>query len=164
MSAVGVMATMPLLHDVSHAFVPALFCLCIGTSSVFTGLNVLKMRAAKQLERCIRFPALYGGAVDLDDLLKRVLYPKIKGQRGGGFVWSDVERTQIDVLAGNIKPKRSKPMKKLKQFTKLFNLRHRRRNSKSSNKQVKNEYVLSPKMDVEEEAEEKRNDHIEMDE
>merc|ERR1712129_325653 len=88
--------------------------------------------------------------IDLDDLLKRVLYPKIKGQRGGGFVWSDVERTQIDVLAGNIKPKRSKPMKKLKQFTKLFNLRHRRRNSK-----VKNEYVLSPqtspKMDVEEE-------------
>ena len=72
MSAIGVAVTMHLLHDVSYAFVPALFCLCIGTSSVFTGLNVLKMRAAKQLKRCIRFPALYGDAVDLDDLLKRV--------------------------------------------------------------------------------------------
>ena len=41
--------------------------------------------------------------IDLDDLLKPVLYPKIRGQIGGGFVWSSVERTHIDVLAGDSK-------------------------------------------------------------
>ena len=74
MSAIGVAATMHLLHDVSYAFVPALFCLSIGTSSVFTGLNVLKMRAAKRLEKCMKRPEEhFGDEVDLDDLLKRGL-------------------------------------------------------------------------------------------
>merc|ERR1712154_697989 len=130
----GVALTIRLLHDVNHAFIPALFCLCIGTSAVFIGFHVLKLRAALKLElyinghrELVNGDGLNEENIDLDDLLKRVLYPKIKGQRGGGFVWSDVERTQIDVLAGTIKPKRSKPMKKLKQFTKLFNLKKQRR-------------------------------------
>ena len=77
MSGFGVAMTIQQLHDVNYAFIPALFCLCIGTSSVFTGFNILKYRAAK-LETCIKAHQ----NIDIDDLLKRVLYPKIKGQRG----------------------------------------------------------------------------------
>ena len=61
-----------------------------------------------------------------------MLYPKVKGQRGGGFVWSDVERTQIDVLAGDLKPSSGRKMKRLKQFSKLFQLRQRRPKYKKS--------------------------------
>merc|ERR1712228_159658 len=99
----------------------------------FHWISCFEIRAAQKLKIYFK-QGLHGNdVIDFDDLLKRVLYPKIKGQRGGGFVWSDVERTQIDVLAGTIKPKRSKPMKKLKQFTKLFNLRQR----KNSNNKTK---------------------------
>merc|ERR1712048_1304331 len=144
------------LHDVNHAFIPALFCLCIGTSAVFIGFHVLKLRAAIKLEQYIHGhreltnlgDGLNEEAIDLDDLLKRVLYPKIKGQRGGGFVWSDVERTQIYVLAGTNKPKRRNPMKKLKQFSKLFNLRQRRNSSNNP------QYSASPQVDIEEEEDE----------
>lgn len=41
-------------------------------------------------------------------------------------MWSDVERTQIDVLAGDLEPKSGRKMKRLKQFSKLFQLRQRR--------------------------------------
>lgn len=133
-SATGVAMTIHLLHDVNYAFIPALFCLCIGTSSVFTGFNILKFRAARKLEKCIKYPS---GNIDLDDLLKRVLYPKIKGQRGGGFVWSDIQRTQIDVLAGDLKTNYNRKLKtkKLKKFQqRLFQLRQRKNNKHKYNK------------------------------
>merc|ERR1712154_160778 len=109
----------------------------------------------KKMEQYIKFPALMDG-VDLDDLLKRVLYPKIKGQRGGGFVCSDVERTQIDVLAGinEKEKKRRKPMKKLSQFKKFMF------KSGKVKKQQPQKYALSPRdsnsrnrKDIEEEEE-----------
>ena len=47
-------------------------------------------------------------------------------------MWSDVERTQIDVLAGDLEPKSGRKMKRLKQFSKLFQLRQRRPKYKRS--------------------------------
>eukprot|EP01083_Nonionella_stella_P001546 4438_1 len=132
-AATGVAMTLHLLHNVNYAFIPALFCLCIGTSAVFIGFHILKLRAAKKLERYITDEELKRAEdFDFDDILKRVLYPKIKGQRGGGFVWSDVERTQIDVLAGDDGLPRQnsvKKFKKLKKFQKMF----KRKRSKDYN-------------------------------
>merc|ERR1712087_491660 len=86
--------------------------------------------------------------VDIDDLLKRVLYPKVKGQRGGGFVWSDVERTQIDVLAGDIKESK-KSLKKLKQFQRLFQIRNRKsKKSRKSPKSQRAEYASPRGVDL----------------
>ena len=86
---------MGFLNDKDTAYAPALCCLWIGVMFVFTGLNALRFRAAKEVQK------LHENHHFIYSLLRRMIYPKIKGQHGGVPQRFDTNvRSQLDIFTG----------------------------------------------------------------
>ena len=82
-SVIGVASTVQLLVDADFAFIPAIFCLSIGLTLVGAGFNVLRYRAANEIEAFIADKNIP------DEVIAKCIYPKTKGQRGGAVLERD---------------------------------------------------------------------------
>ena len=76
-SLICVIFTWPLLSEPDYAFIPAVFCLCIGLCTTGSGFSFLRSKAAKEIRHWVEKHNLSS------EMIARCIYPKTKGQRGG---------------------------------------------------------------------------------
>ena len=87
-SLAGVISTWHLLNDADFAFIPAVFCLCIGLSCTGAGFSYLRSQAAKEIRHWVEEHNLS------EETLAKCIYPKTKGQRGGAAL----DEKTVDII------------------------------------------------------------------
>ena len=144
-AGIGVASSIQYLNSKDYAFIPGLFCCGIGSSVVFTVFSIIRFRAAKELKFLIDMGGLE------ESLLKRVILPKIKGQRGGDTIRTTEEKDQIDALTGGIEENEEEALKHVKRLSqfKLFNSRGKknRKNQRRSSSDVLRQRVQTVSFD-----------------
>eukprot|EP01083_Nonionella_stella_P247276 857519_1 len=94
-AATCIFFTIPLLNNINYAFVPAVGCLCVGSSSVVIGFNLLRLRAANKLKQYYMESQLSGNN-NMEQLFERVYYPVVRKKTKETIVWSHQDVELVD--------------------------------------------------------------------